>query len=355
MKCAFRFICFQLLIGFALVSNSMGQSCCDSGCAGSTLNYSPSSADAVTSDSTSSPSPQFNFNTQDVAFSGSTFAGIDSKAGYIDPALIATQLRFRFDAAYGFNRPERAEYYYTTWTAFGGRIPNPQFVPDPNLDRQSISLMYEHAFSQNFSVFADLPVVYSNPELNPNESGLGDMTAGFKVSLYHDCANQLTFQLKNYIPTGESRESWLGTGHYSIEPGILLYRDLGRGWSLEGEIKDWISIGGAVNPNNGRNYAGNILQYGLGVGVDAGCIGNYRVKPIVEFVGWSVLEGQVFDFDRLPRAGVVDADGDTIVNLKIGARLANACGGSFYAGYGHSLTGDRWYEEIFRLEFRRIF
>ena len=92
----------------------------------------------------------------------------------------------------------------------------------------------------------------------------------------------------------------------------------------------------------------------------------YSVKPILEFVGWSVLEGQVFDFNDAAvdptnanisagDIGPVDADGDTIVNIKIGTRVANCCGGSLYAGWGHSLTGDRWYQDIFRFELRRMF
>jgi hypothetical protein len=214
-------------------------------------------------------------------------------------------------------------------------------------------------------LFVDLPVIFSDPLRNPNDQGFGDMLAGLKLSLYQDFCQQLTFQLKNYIPTADSSEDWIGTGHYSIEPGLLYYRNLDRNWSLEAEVRDWISIGGAVNPDNNEDYAGNVIRYGVGLGYDMGRIGDYAVKPIVEFVGWSVLEGQVFEFNDLVdrsntdlaagNVGPVDADGDTIVNIKLGARLTNCCGGSLYAGWGHSLTGDRWYRDIFRFELRRMF
>lgn len=299
--------------------------------------------------------PALAFNTQSSAFAGDLYAAADSKAGYIDTAMIRTMLRFRFDAAYEMDRPDRAEFFYTTWQAFGGQNPNPpEGFPDPDIDRQSVSLLYEHAFSRNFSAFVDVPFVFSDPLRNPNDQAFGDMTAGIKLSLLHNNCQQLTFQLKNYIPLHDSDEHWTGTGHYSIEPGILYYRQLNERWSLEAEVRDWISIGGAEN--GGDAYAGNVLRYGVGLGTTMGSIGDYSVKPIVEVVGWSVLEGQVFDFeDDQTDIGPVDAKGDTIVNLKLGARLAKCGGNSLYAGWGHSLTGDRWYRNIFRLELRKVF
>ena len=49
------------------------------------------------------------------------------------------------------------------------------------------------------------------------------------------------------------------------------------------------------------------------------------------------------------------AAGDTIVNAKLGLRLRADGLGDFYAGYGRSLTGNRWYENTFRVEFRLRF
>ena len=51
----------------------------------------------------------------------------------------------------------------------------------------------------------------------------------------------------------------------------------------------------------------------------------------------------------------------TIVNLKLGARLnlaPDCCDGgtkSFYVGYGHALTGARWYDDTIRAEYRLSF
>ena len=52
--------------------------------------------------------------------------------------------------------------------------------------------------------------------------------------------------------------------------------------------------------------------------------------------------------------GRLPVDGDTIVNLKLGMRYTD-CNRTVYAGWGHSLTGDRWYRDIFRVEYELRF
>ena len=51
----------------------------------------------------------------------------------------------------------------------------------------------------------------------------------------------------------------------------------------------------------------------------------------------------------------VRTEGDTIVNMKIGARLNLWDRHSLYIGYGRPLTGEVWYKEIYRLEYRLTF
>lgn len=339
--------------------------CSDCAAGASIMDTQPGSIE----DSAVSPQiPDLAFSERGSAFSGSTFAAPVAPGGYVEPAIIRSQARFRFEAAYDFNRPDRAEFYYTTWRSLGGKNPNPNDnppgFPEPEIDRQQISLYLEHAVSRNLSFYVDLPYVFSDPLRNPNDQAFGDMQAGFKTAIFRDCDQLLTFRLNNYIPTADAAEDWVGTGHYSIEPGFLYQATLKDGWTLQAELRDWISINGAESAAG--DYAGNVLRYGVGLAFDwiKGC--NHRVTPVVEMVGWSVLEGQVFDFndaavDRTNGSltagniGPVDADGDTIINIKIGARIADYCGSSIYAGWGHALSDDRWYEDIFRLEFRRFF
>ena len=78
---------------------------------------------------------------------------------------------------------------------------------------------------------------------------------------------------------------------------------------------------------------------------------------MVEVVGWTVLDGLASgSIDGTgATAFVEDASGDTIVNLKLGVRMATSKHDSFYVGYGRALTGDVWYQDIARVEYRWTF
>jgi len=52
---------------------------------------------------------------------------------------------------------------------------------------------------------------------------------------------------------------------------------------------------------------------------------------------------------------VVDADGDTVVNVKAGVRVDLGEMGSLYAGYGRALTGEVLYKDVVRVELRTDF
>ena len=74
-------------------------------------------------------------------------------------------------------------------------------------------------------------------------------------------------------------------------------------------------------------------------------------------VGWTVLNGLASgSIDGTgATAFVEDASGDTIVNLKLGIRFGFSRSDSLYAGFGRALTSEVWYNDIFRLEYRRTF
>ena len=263
----------------------------------------------------------------------------DSGVGYIDTAVVSNQLRFRFDSTYDANKSNRAEYLWAWSPPLG---PGPP-TDESSTDYQRMTAYLEYAIDPMFSVFIDAGAMFANPEINDNSGGLGDIKTGFKVALYADCDTLATFQLKAYVPTGDADRA-LGTRHVSLEPGVLLYQRLGW-FTLEAELRDWIPIDGT----SGRQ--GNILRYGVGASTDLCAIGLPNVRPVVEFVGWSVLDGQA---RFLTPSGVVteDADGDTIVNVKVGTRIALGADRDLYFGYGRSLTGERWYKDIVRADLR---
>jgi hypothetical protein len=85
----------------------------------------------------------------------------------------------------------------------------------------------------------------------------------------------------------------------------------------------------------------------------------FRVAPVAEVVGWSVLSGRELSDNMM----VVSASGNTIVNAKVGVRVGFGQATEpgvlskvdIYAGYGRALTGDVWYKDIWRVELRYRF
>ncbi len=330
-------------------------------------------------------------------------------SAYIDGAIPKTMFRLRYDDAQNINRPDRAEFIYATWKEISfhphGILKNGRFQgtrQDPNaqgpvqspgqLNMQDITGYLEYAFSERLSVFADVPVRFlhfhgiqeggdqtdrndqrvpalhegaenNNPSNTPN--GLSDVEFGFKYALLADPDRYLTFQYRTYAPTGDPRTG-LGTGHWSLEPGLLYYQRRDR-LVFQGQVEDWIPVGGGP-------FEGNVLIYGAGLGIDVYRRGNLRVMPITEFVGWTVLGGYESFFTPgthiatppgtlLPAGlsalpgdhGVISAAGDTIVNGKIGLRTYFGSGSDIYFGWGRALTGERWYKDIYRVEYRNSF
>ncbi len=285
-----------------------------------------------------------------------------STTGYVDNALINNRLRFRFDAAYGNNRPDRAEFFYAECLnkrCTGGE-------PVPHLDYQEFRLDGEYAFiNDRLSLFTSLPYRSVDPAQNPKDSGIGDVVAGLKSGILSNAKQQLTFQLMAYMPTGKSQNR-LGTNHYSLEPGILYFLKPADRWTLESELKLWIPIGGSHLNNkedvnalrNGNRFAGNILRFGAGLGYDLPQTLIHRITPVVEVVGWTVLSGYERNVNvptDINNIDTTDSARTTIVNLKMGARVAFDKHNSVYAGYGKALTKDVWYDHIVRAEYRYEF
>ena len=98
-----------------------------------------------------------------------------------------------------------------------------------------------------------------------------------------------------------------------------------------------------------------MIRYGVGMGYTLYDDDAYSVTPITEIVGWQVLDGLKSD----PQAKRISADGDSIVNLKLGvrfgannSRLSLGANNSLFIGYGTVLTDQNWYDDIVRLELR---
>jgi hypothetical protein len=274
---------------------------------------------------------------------GETISLLDSSVGYIDSAIPATQFRLRYDAAYDGRRSTRAEFFYAKTSPTGPGLPQ----AERRIDYQDVMGYLEFAPSCDFSVFVEMGERNLNPEVNDNHHGLADMNAGFKYALIQACDTVATFQLRGYFPTGDAHKG-LGTNHYSIEPALLWYQRLNERLSVESEFHYWIPI-------DGTDFAGEVLRYGVGLHYDILKTECRRITPVVEVVGWTVLDGK--EAISLPGGAVEvkSASRDTIVNLKLGCRFGISRVSDLYVGYGRALTGSNWYEDIVRIEWRLLF
>ena len=181
------------------------------------------------------------------------------------------------------------------------------------------------------------------------------MNFGFKCALLYTPDAVLTFQLRCYTPTGNASEG-LGTLNWNVEPALLGYYRFSDRLFFEGELRDYDTITRNENDPN----AGNVIRYGVGMSYLWYNGPNFRILPVGELVGWTVISGmETIDFPQ----SRISAAGDTIINAKVGVRIGlgelsepgAVSKTDLYIGYGRALTNDLWYKNMLRVELRYRF
>ena len=285
-----------------------------------------------------------------------------SMVGYVDDAIVGSQVRIRFDAGFKDNAPDRAEFFYPQCGCNGGGAPGPKPGASNNINFQQLYFQVEYAPVRRFSVFTEVPIRWIQPQsfipgtgtpTFSNQSGISDVRAGFKLAVTASSDHSLTFQFKAYFPSGDGSRG-LGTAHYSVEPSLLYYQRLSDRWAVESQIGGWLPINGSSLSGVG-NYAGDIFFYGFGPSYQLVNRENIKFAPVVELFGWHVLGGLETVETPAGTPAVADASGTNIVNLKIGARTSFGRHNSVYAGFGQAVTHSVWYEHLVRLEYRYSF
>lgn len=287
--------------------------------------------------------------------------------GYIDPAVIQSRVRLRFDAGFDNAFPDRAEFFYAQCGCFpaparGPGSSNPLQLAS-SVNYQEYGAYMEYAVVPRLSGFVELPIRSIDFQLTPaaqaqtqaqpiaDASGLSDITAGIRYGLIAAENQAVTFQLRVYTPTGDAGRG-LGTGHASLEPALLAQHRWTEDVNTFGEVRIWVPFSDATA--GGANFAGPVLRYGLGASYrlhEVAWDDTYRrLDGVVEFVGWTVLDGQKLDILALPGPGPQSARGDTIGNIKVGLR-GNLNGHSLFVGYGHCVTQEAWYSDILRVDY----
>jgi hypothetical protein len=288
-----------------------------------------------------------------------------SMVGYIDNAVIHTEVRVRFDAADHNNTPDWAEFFYAKCGCYRSLPPgNPAYDPSapgpgPGVPKyvnfQQLYFYGEYAPVHKFSLFGQLPLRWLQPhaasgaaEAFPSSGGIGDIQVGAKFAPISSPTQFLTFQLRSAVPSGDPRKG-LGTNHATIEPMVLYYRSLTDRISLEAQFGDVhpLSSSKGVPTTGGQSFAGDVITYGAGTSYRLLDRENFWMSGVLELVGWNVHGGIA--------TGQAASAGDNIVNLKVGPRFSFGTHHSLYVGYGHALTSLTWYREILRTEYRYAF
>jgi len=290
-----------------------------------------------------------------------------SMVGYIEDSSVLSQLRLRFDAGFGNTVPDRAEYFYAKCGCYifdpppAGDVdaPGPGGGVPTELNFQQLYLQGEYAANGRASVFVELPFRFLQPQgfLDfgspydpwPDASGIGDIRAGAKFSLMSSDTRQLTAQLRAGFPTGKASRG-LGSDLFSLEPALLFHEALGERAGIEAQFGTWLPFGGSAGVDSPDSFSGNILYYGIGPSFDAVTTSRFTLAPVVELVGWHIING--FETNCAPDLTCTFDAADNVVNLKVGARATVNGRSSFYVGYGFGLTDAKWYDDIVRVEYR---
>src|SRR5262245_61846571 len=198
---------------------------------------------------------------------------------YIADAPIEDYVRVRFDTAFDNNVPDRAEFFYAQCGCNGGGAPGPG-SPGPqdlatSLNFQQLVGDFSYAFHPRIAVFGSLPLRFVQPQsflgetLTPPQnnntfdggSGLSDIRAGVKGSIFSNDKSVVTAQVQFYFPSGDAKKG-LGTDHTSFETAVLFYQRVTDKVTIESQFGDWHPIGGSTA--GGIDYAGDVLFYGIG-------------------------------------------------------------------------------------------
>jgi hypothetical protein len=272
-------------------------------------------------------------------------------AFFVESARPQTSQRLRWDYHARAVLLDRAEYL---WSQQGppGRGPLPPLpfaFAQPRASFNDLSLYTEVAASK-ISFFVEIPYRSIEPSLKPivvptigHAAGFSDMNLGTKTLLYDCELLQLGFIFRTYVPVGNPFKG-LGNGHVSLEPSLLLDVKLSPDCYFQGQLSEWIPIGGTPG------YQGAILHYHVSFNqVLYRLVPNVPLIGTLEMSGWSFQTGSYTD----PSLGPYQpAGGETYVSAGPGIRLFVCDYIDFGVGSHFSLTEHHWGNPIIRSEFR---
>lgn len=264
---------------------------------------------------------------------------------FAEGARPITQTEVRWNASRGGIFPDRSEYIIARADGRGkGPMPLARFS-GAQYDLDELVLITETA-KDKLSVIVEMPYRAISPDSYIHGSGFGDMALGTKTLLF-DCEMlQVSMQLKTYIPIGNTLKG-VGNGHVSIEPSLLFALKLGRDTYFQGQISEWIPIGG--DPI----YAGSVLHSHFSLNHVL-----HRFGPEIPFVG--TMEMNTFSFQDGAYTDPINgafqkSSGTTYVSMGPGMRLFFCDKLDIGFGSAIALTGDHFSREYYRTSLRLRF
>jgi hypothetical protein len=246
------------------------------------------------------------------------------------------QLRFRTDFGFGLQFPDRNEYYWAADPVGPGY--------QGEVDTRQFAFMFEIG-SDAFSVQTEFPIQGYSPEFGGGHSAFGDIRITQKTRMLDAERLQIAQMFRLHTPSGNKRIG-AGTGHVSMEPGVLAryrYTD----WTyFHGELKYWLPVGG--NPET----SGDVLTYGFGLSTvwyETLCT---AIIPTLEMQSINFLEGQ-----KTGPFGDIRVDDDNTAMLMPGLRFMRDQGGDIGAidcgvGLGFGFSHTQYYDSLLRFELR---
>lgn len=250
----------------------------------------------------------------------------------LDTAIGTAHAGLRFQADYGLATPDRAQYYWGKDSA-----------SETNVDAQDLvfrmELGNEHAMALTQYTLRTL-----NPDHAPNTTGFGDMVVGAKVTMLNGRRLKVASIFRTYLATGSSGRG-LGTGHTSLEPGVLTRYCLSPRTFLFGELKYWVPIGGTTD------VKGDVLTTGLAISTIWHESDVFALMPTMEFRTLSFVSG------GSTRPGYTDVDGDTALEIYPGARMVFGPEGDlglweFGCAAGFTVGDDQWFDTRMMFDLR---
>lgn len=259
-------------------------------------------------------------------------------AGFeIDASQPFNNVRLRYDSVYGLPFPDRSLWF---WAKSGNGPPAAGEI----VNYQDVRV-YSEIGSKLASAIVEYPLRSLDPEINSNTTGFGDMTVGNKAVIVDGRYWQITQVFRTYVNTGSVKKG-LGTGHVSLEPGVLARYKWTDDTYLHGQLKFWFPVG--ADPE----FGGQIFTSGIGLTHLGHETDTFAVIHSGELVFYNFVGGRKTVFPGVSRS----VDGEVAGTALYGPRFVLGPAGDlglFEVGVNGGIGfGDDWMDGVFRLELR---